>query len=458
MVLPAALIGDLGVVAGFLNEDVMKRIQFTRERRRRAIALASTPLIAATLVSGCGGTGGPPELTWYILPDNGGSAARARDCADASGGAYEVRIESLPSTATAQREQMVRRLAAGDSSIDLVSLDVVFTAEFANAGFLRPYTAEETRRLTSGMLPSPVQTGMWADQLFGVPYKSNTQLLWYRKSQAAAAGVDPASSTFTWDEMLNAAVSQGKTISVQGKRYEGYMVWINALVLSGGGEVLQDVQAGREARPSLASPAGDKAAEIVGNLARSSAAPADLSNAAEEQARAAFQSEDGMFMLNWPYVLAAARTAAEEGTLPQAVVDDIGWARYPRVSSDRASAPPLGGANLGIGAYTEYPDQAVALAECINSEPNATQYMLDEGEPSPYAASYDDPDIRAEYDNADLIRESIGDGGPRPLTPFYTDVAGSIIQTWHPPSSVTAETPEKTDQFMADVLAGRRLL
>lgn len=243
-----------------------------------------------------------------------------------------MRIESLPSTATAQREQMVRRLAAGDTSIDVVSLDVVFTAEFSNAGFLRPYTAEETARLTAGMLPAPVETGMWDDKLFGAPYKSNAQLLWYRKSLAAAAGIDPTSDTFTWDEMLKAAVQQGKKISVQGQRYEGYMVWINALVLSGGGEVLQDVEAGRNAKPALASPAGDKAAEIVGNLARSTAAAPDLSNAAEEQARATFQSEQGMFMLNWPYVLAAARSAAEEGTLAQEVVDDIGWARYPRVS------------------------------------------------------------------------------------------------------------------------------
>ncbi|MGE4025673.1 extracellular solute-binding protein [Mycolicibacterium sp.] len=384
--------------------------------------------------------------------------ARAEACAEASDGAYQVRIESLPSTATAQREQMVRRLAAGDSSIDLVSLDVVFTAEFANAGFLRPYTAEETDRLTAGMLPAPVETGMWEDQLFGAPYKTNAQLLWYRKSAAAAAGVDPASPTFTWDEMLKAAVGQNKKIAVQAQRYEGYMVWINALVLSGGGEVLQDVEAGRNAKPSLNTPPGLKAAEIVGNLGRSPAAPTDLSNASEEQARANFQSEQGMFMVNWPYVLAAARSAAEAGTLPQEVVDDIGWARYPRVSADRPSAPPLGGANLGIGAYTKHPDLAVALVECINEPAKATQYMLDEGEPSPYSATYDDPTLRAEYENADLIRESIAEGGPRPLTPFYTDISGAIQQTWHPPASVTAETPERTDQFMADVLAGRRLL
>jgi multiple sugar transport system substrate-binding protein len=308
------------------------------------------------------------------------------------------------------------------------------------------------------MLPAPVKTGQWQDKLYGAPYKSNAQLLWYRKSLAAAAGVDPTSPTFTWDEMLKAAVGQKKKIAVQAQRYEGYMVWINALVLSDGGQILQDTEAGRNAKPSLASPAGEKAAEIVGNLARSSAAPTDLSNASEEQARATFQSDQGMFMLNWPYVLAAARTAAKAGTLAQSVVDDIGWARYPRVSPDRPSAPPLGGANLGIGAYTKHPDLAVSLVECINTLPKATQYMLDEAEASPYAASYEDPKVRDKYANADLIRESIGEGGPRPLSPFYTDISGAVQQTWHPPASVTAETPERTDQFMADVLSGRRLL
>jgi multiple sugar transport system substrate-binding protein len=424
---------------------------------RRVLAATGALALAAGLLSGCSGGGGTPLLTWYAMPDNGGAGARAQQCADASGGAYRVRLETLPNDATQQREQLVRRLAAGDSSIDVVSVDVVYTAEFANAGFLRPYTTDEQARLTAGMLPAPVETGMWKNTLYAVPFKSNAQLLWYRKSLAAAADVDPTSAGFTWDEMIKAAVGQSKKISEQGARYEGYMVWINALVLSGGGQILENADAGRDARPDLQSRAGEKAAEIIGNLARSTA-PADLSTAKEEQGRATFQSDDGMFMLNWPYVLAAARSAVKEGNLPQSVVDDIGWARYPRVFPDMPSAPPLGGANLGIGNYSKHPDEAVALVECVNTLEKATQYMLDEGEPSPYAASYDDPEVRENYPNADLIRDSIAHGGPRPLTPFYVDVAGSVIQTWHPPDSVNAETPARTDEFMADVLSGRRLL
>ena len=66
--------------------------------------------------------------------------------------------------------------------------------------------------------------------------------------------------------------------------------------------------------------------------------------------------------------------------------------------------------------------------------------------------------MRRPTPNADLIRESVAEGGPRPLTPYYVDVAGSVIQTWHPPAGVNGETPERADKFMADVLGGRRLL
>ena len=129
--------------------------------------------------------------------------------------------------------------------------------------------------------------------------------------------------------MIEAAESQGKRIGVQGRRYEGYMVWINALIASGGGQIIENAELGADADADVASPAGDMAAEIVGTLARSSAAPADMSTAGEEEARSVFQSDDGSFMVNWPYVYNAAKESVAAGAIDQSVVDDIGWARYP---------------------------------------------------------------------------------------------------------------------------------
>src|SRR5690606_29338612 len=101
----------------------------------------------------------------------------------------------------------------------------------------------------------------------------------------------------------------------------GYMVWINALVLSAGGEVLRNPEAGKDATPELDTDAGRAAAGIIRRLATTVGDPA-LSTAIEENARAAFQAENGGFMVNWPYVYGAARTAVDDGSLDPSVFDD----------------------------------------------------------------------------------------------------------------------------------------
>jgi len=420
-------------------------------------------LAAPITLFGCGGGGesnGAAHLTWYINPDNGGQATLAKQCSEQSEGAFTISTQVLPTEADAQREQLVRRLAAKDSSIDLMSLDPPFVAEFANAGYLMPITdPEDVATFTEGVLDAPLETAYWDDQLVAPPFWANTQLLWYRKSVAQAAGVDPTAPDFTWEQMIKAAEDQGKRIGVQGRRYEGYMVWINALVVSGGGQIIEDADQGANAKPSMAGPAGDAAADIIGQLARSPAAPSDISTAGEEEARSVFQSDAGSFMVNWPYVYNAAQESVAAGAIDQSVVDDIGWARYPEVAAGEQSAPPLGGIDLAIGNFTNHPEEALAAAKCITSLPSNIQYMIESGNPAARDAAYDDPELRQAYPMADLIRDSIDSAGPRPITPYYGDVSTSVQRTWHPASSVhSPATPKDTDTYMGEVLSGDRLL
>jgi multiple sugar transport system substrate-binding protein len=430
-----------------------------RGARGRAVALAVAVALASALLAACGGQSSTPTLNWYINPDNGGQGRLAKKCADASNGAYQVTIQTLPNDASSQREQLVRRLAAKDSSIDVMSLDPPFVAEFANAGFLRPFSKQDETTFTDGVLKGPLETVYWNDQLVAAPFWANTQLLWFRKSAAKAAGVDPTAAGFTWDQMIKAAEGQHKVIGVQANRYEGYMVWINALVVSAGGEIIGNVEAGKNATPEINSPAGDAAADIVGGLARSPAAPPAMSTAGEEEARSTFQGDSGMFMVNWPYVYSAAKDEVKSGATDQTVVDDIGWARYPGVKAGEASRPPLGGINLAIGAYTKYPEQALDLVKCATSLQSNIDYMVDAGNPAAKRAAYDDPKVREAFPMAALIRDSIDDAGPRPVTPYYNDVSTSVQRVWHPATSVHApQTPEETATFMNDVLQGKRLL
>jgi multiple sugar transport system substrate-binding protein len=412
----------------------------------------------ATLVACGGDSGGPPTLTWYTNPDNGGQEALAEKCTEQADGAYRIEISELPADADSQREQLVRRLAANDSSIDLMSLDVVFVPEFAEAGFLRPFTEEEAESLTEGVLEGPLETTEWNDELVAAPFWANTQLLWYRKSVAEEAGLDPAAEPVTWDQIIDAAAETGTTVEVTGSRYEGYMVWINSLVASSGGEIIEDPDAGRDATPTLDTDAGRKAAEVIRRLSDEVANP-QLSTAIEETARTGFQSDDGGFMVNWPYVYGAAKTAVEDGSLDPAVFDDIGWARVPRVDPDKESAPPLGGINLGVGAFGDHQDLAVDAVNCITSVDSQIEYMLAEGNSGARAAVYDDPEVQEAFPMADLIRDSINSAVPRPRSPYYPDISAATVREFHPPGGVDPDsTPADADELIVNVLQDKQLL
>ena len=115
----------------------------------RLTAASAALLISSGLLAGCSdGSSSGDTLTWYINPDAGGQAKVAENCSTDD---YTIKVQVLPQSATEQRIQLSRRLAANDSAIDLMSIDPIFTAEFANAGYLAAFTDE----LKAGWRSSP---------------------------------------------------------------------------------------------------------------------------------------------------------------------------------------------------------------------------------------------------------------------------------------------------------------
>jgi multiple sugar transport system substrate-binding protein len=422
-------------------------------------------LVVAVLAlagAGCGGDSGgegPPRLQWYVNPDDGGQAEIARRCSQNARGRYRIETPVLPRNASDQREQLLRRLAAKDSSIDLMSLDPVFVSEFAEAKFLAAIPEARARAFSAGALEPAVRGATWKGRLVAVPMWANTQLLWYRKSVARQAGLDIEAGPVTWAELSAAARATGTTIGVQAQRYEGYTVLINALIASAGGNIIENPGASADhLRLSVDSPAGLRAASIIRRISSSGVGGPALSNADEEAARTLFQGADGGFMVNWAYVWRAAAAAVEDGSLSAKVVSDIGWARYPEAVAGRPSRPPLGGIDIGIGRWSKHPELALDAARCITSPQNQTFYFLHDGNPAARAAVFSDPRVLKAFPMAPLLRESLAASAPRPRTEFYGDLSAALQREFHPPDAVTSQTPADAQGFMLRVLTGEDLL
>jgi multiple sugar transport system substrate-binding protein len=424
------------------------------------MAGAAALLVTAGTLAACGGgdTGSTPTLTWYINPDSGGQAEIAARCSEASDGAYTLEVSQLPRNSDAQREQLVRRLAAGDTSIDIMSLDVPFAPELAQAGFLAPVPSDVASEESEGVVQGSLESATWNDELVAIPFWANTQLLWYRKSVAEAAGLD-MTQPVTWDQLVTAAQDQEKILSAQGRRAESLTVWLNALIESAGGHIIEKNSPDPDKiELGLDSPAGQRAAEVMHDVAVSGAVGPAFSTASEDTSASQFESADAGFMVNWPFVWAQANTKVEAGTLEQSVPDDYGWALYPRVDEDTPSAPPLGGINLGVSAFSRYVDFAYEATQCITTDENQAYYMNTNGNPASSAAVYDDPDVQEAYPMADTIRESLEAAAPRPLTPYYSEVTGGIQREYHPPAGVSSTTGAQAQELIGAVLRGDQLL
>ncbi|MDN5852519.1 MAG: extracellular solute-binding protein [Actinomycetia bacterium] len=432
----------------------------TRRRGRRAVALAIGAAVAAGTLAACGASAdeGKPTLIWYVNPDPSkpaefegafGQPGIAERC---STDQYTIETQPLPQDASQQRVQLIRRLAAEDPAIDLMSLDPVFTGELANADYLADIPDDQAQQFESRTLDGPIDGASWDDNLVVAPLWANTQLLWYRKSFAEKADID-MSQPVTWDQIIKAASDNGGTVGVQANKYEGYAVWINALVMGAGGDIVTDVEKGEDAKVTIDSEAGSAAAKVVSQLASSPAAQPDLSVSNEGTSQAGFFTDTGAFLVNWTYIYAAAGA-------DKAILDDLGWTRYPRTTPDEESRPPLGGINIGVSAYSDNKDLALDALNCITSIDNQVQYAVETGNMPASPAAYADADIKEKYppELLQAFQDSLKAAGPRPVSPYWSDISSAIQSSWHPPASVSSQTPADTADYIQQVLDGEALL
>ncbi|MEV5365701.1 ABC transporter substrate-binding protein [Streptomyces cellulosae] len=396
-------------------------------------------MLASTLAA-CGGDGesSRPTLNWYNFPDDSGALQEAADrCSRESGGRYRIVYNKLPRAADGQRQQMVRRLAAEDDSLDILGLDITWAAEFAEARWIKEWTGENKRRATEGTLDVPLQTATWKGKLYAVPYNTNIQLLWYRKDLV------PKPPT-TWAEMLDRSrelARQGKPhfVEIQGAQYEGLTVWFNSLINSAGGSILNK----SATEPSLGPPAV-KAASIMRDLARSPAADPSLPNQMEDQNRLAMESGVAAFEINYPFVYPSMKSNNP------ALFKNFRWAVYPRVDADRPSRPTIGGIDLAVSAYSRHPDLAFDAALCLRDRENQLNAALKGGLPPTLRAIYDEPDFMKEYPFSKEVLASLESASVRPLTPAYQNVSIAVSHTLSPPSDIQPESDVDTIREQID--------
>src|SRR4051794_7099955 len=388
--------------------------------------LATTALILAA----CGGGGssgsssdaakqganarGP--ITFVTGKDNSGIMPFISDQWNAAHPNEKVTIKQQSDQADQQLSDLEQHFQAKDPGYDVVTVDVVWTAEFAAKGWMIPLTGQYTLD-TSTLLPATVKAASYNGKLYAAPYASDGGLLYYRTDLAKTAPT-------TWDQLISSC--QGKTTSGtitgpkpgcyagQFAKYEGLTVNAAEAINAAGGEIV-----GPDGKTATVdSPKSEEGLNFLVNGFKQGYIPKEALGFQETQSLNAFQAGQLMYMRNWPYAVAILNGKGSK------VVGKYGIAPLPGPQGHGASS--LGGHSLGISSYSKYKATALDFLKFIESD-KIQRNDLTQGTLAPVVTSlYSDPELVKKFTYLPTLLKSIETAVPRPITPYYPGVTEAI--------------------------------
>ncbi len=424
----------------------------------RTAALLGASALVAGLLAGCG-SGGGLKINVYYAPED--SFQKVVDnCNKAAAGRYEIVYNKLQRGADDQRLQMARRLAAGDTAMDVLGLDVTWVSEFAEAGWVEEWKDQNKAQATQGVLAGPLETATYNGKLYAATKNTNVQLLWYDDR------ITPTAPK-TWDEMIQKAQDlrgQGKPSNIvfTGAQYEGLVVFYNTLVESLGGHILSD-----DGKSVVLDDGAVKALALLKRITTSGITDPSLTNSKEDDVRQTFQRGDAAFELNWPFVYASyAKEKPQE-------VSHFKWAVYPEAQAGMPAKTTIGGYDLGVSSLSQHKPEAFEAALCLRSTENQKFSAINDGVPptieSVYhndtpvdpgkSASADNPNMAIKYPMRDTILDALKDAAVRPLTPAYQNASTVMSKILSPPSDIDPQaTAAKLREQLGDALQSKGVI
>ncbi|MFM6973951.1 MAG: ABC transporter substrate-binding protein, partial [Agromyces sp.] len=320
----------------------------------------------------------------------------------------KVTLKEQSDNANQQHDDLVQNFQAKNSAYDVVSVDVVWTPEFAAKGWLQPLRGKLKLNTTEQLLAAPIAAATYNGVQYAAPVTSDGGLLYYRSDLLAT----PPS---TWQELISdCSIARQHNIGCyagQFAQYEGLTVNVSEQINGAGGTIVDS----DGVTPTLNTTAATDGLQQLVDAVTAGDIPKAALTFKEEEGRTAFENGQLLFYRNWPYQYSLSST----GTSSQVVGK---FAVAPLVT-----ASTLGGHSAGISVYSEHKATAHDFVEFLESENIQKNYYVLKASNAPVlTALYDDPDVIAAAPYMPTLKQSIERAVPRPITPFYPAVTQAI--------------------------------
>lgn len=330
-----------------------------------------------------------------------------------------VELQRTPDDASQRHQLYVQWLNARVGNPSILQLDVVWTPEFAAAGWVLPL--DKFAPAKSEFFPATIAANTWAGKLYALPWFADVGLL-YRRTDLVPR--EPQTLEELVADAQRAKAQRGGPrygLVSQGARYEGLITGFVEYLGAFGGRIIDDTGEVVVNRPEAV-----RALEFMRDeLYKWNVVPLDVLTWHEEEARFAFQNANAVFMRNWPYAVGAMSDTTQSKVIGKFAVSPMPKSA---TAANGHSTAALGGAQLAINAYTEFPDAAYKLIAYLTAPEQMLERAQAVGQYPTRSRLYDDPRLRGAINiPLESARRAIESATPRPVTPIYNELS-EILQ------------------------------
>jgi len=356
----------------------------------------------------------------------------------------DIRIDYISGPwSTDERQNMyIRSFLAGDA-IELVYMDVIWTAKFASQGWLMPLDEWFSPEVREALFPNDIEAGFYQGHFYRVPVRTDAGMLYYRKDLMP----EPPR---TWEEFEAVCNRYGNPperycIVFQGMQYEGLVCnYLEYLWGAGGTPIDNDQNVLLDKEENIS------ALTFMKKVIDRGWAPKSVITFQEQQALEFFEQGKALMMRNWPYAWTILRRSPLEGKV--GIVPFIHQA-------GSESAGTLGGWGFGIARTANYPEAAWKFIEfTISPEAQKILHFRRGAVPTRKSLFQDEEILKASPHYKDLY-EVLLKSRPRPIHPEYPRMS-SILQKHVSAVLVGIESPQEAalqmDQSIESMLNGKR--
>jgi multiple sugar transport system substrate-binding protein len=401
--------------------------------------------------AGCGGGeqgGGATEIYFTSAPDDTGTNEKLIDMFnDKNKGKYKV-ISRVGNADTGQRFDKLRtQMQAGGEDLDVILGDVIWTAQLAESDWISDLSDRFTESQRKEFLPGSVEAITYEGKTFGMPWFTDTGLLYYRKDLLQESGFDGPPKT--WDELKQMTLKVREDAGLkygfvfQGAAYEGGVCDGMEFIWTHGGEVLDPDD---PTRVLVDSPEAIAGLATERSMITEGISPEGVTVYKEDESAGAFLNGDAVFLRNWPYVYALVGTSE----YPKLDPEQVGVSELPSADGEPGNGT-VGDQPLYISSTATDPDAAWKFIQFL-SAPEQQKIRAVEGAYLPTrTALYSDPEIQEKVPVVPLAQEALQHTRPRPVSPYYSDMSLEMAELFN--ASLSGDiSPEEAARTLKEQL------